>query len=181
MHGRFGRVQCVGTPYAGWSPAYSMEVLLIQIHSILFDNAYMYCTNKISIEDAKELLLTYDCDFCSELDFSKLSNDTLLKEDNNGKDEENYNLMRLPVVTRVKCFDEKKKVAQKALGIQCNDNPVNDEKLKENCSGNTHNNSSGKFQLASSRKKRTSNSVDVILDIQNYHKQIFYASKLAMI
>ena len=52
-----------GTPYAGWSPAYSMEVLLIQIHSILFDNAYMYCTNKISIEDAKELLLTYDCEY----------------------------------------------------------------------------------------------------------------------
>ncbi len=143
-----------GTPYAGWSPAYSMEVLLIQIHAILFDNSYMYCTNKISIEDAKELLLTYDCDICSELDFSKLSNDTLLKEDNNGKDEGNYNLMRLPVVTRIKCFDEEKEVAQKVLGIQRNDNPANDEKLKENCSGNTHNDSSGKFQVVSSRKKK---------------------------
>ena len=112
---------------------------------------------------------------------SKLSNDTLLKEDNNGKDEENYNLMRLPVVTRIKCFDEEKEVAQKVLGIQRNDKHVNDEKLKENCSGNTHNDSSGKFQVASSRKKRTSNSVAVFLDIQNYHRQIFYASTLAMI
>ena len=47
----------------------------------------------------------------------------------------------------------RKKKWQKALGIQCNVKHFNDERLKENRSGNTHNDSSGKFQVASSRKK----------------------------
>ncbi len=106
--------------YGAWSPAISIHVLLVGIHSSMFDNSYLYCENKISLEDASLQISEHQCEVCQE---NKLQQATTTC---NNKFNETHNtedgILHMPIVSRITCFDKKKTSAKKILRSFSNDN-----------------------------------------------------------